>query len=143
MAIYNPDKWTVVSLSKLNGSGGTEFKILASWYGGFAGSDSWKLSSGITKVVDKDTYYEVHNYSGSIYKCYKEAQGTSMYTQSIFMNWVEEISRKGKDLLVMLDDIQDTGLLLKSDFEKTPDKTTDTNVSSKEPGNLDPSELDF
>ena len=63
MSDYSPDRWQVVSL--VNEEGERIDKVFGSWYGGYAGSDSWKLSSGITKVVEHDKHYEVHNVSGS------------------------------------------------------------------------------
>ena len=50
MSTYNPDLWTIVEL-KYNDSDEVTRKVMASWYGGYLGSDRWKLSSGITEMV--------------------------------------------------------------------------------------------
>ena len=102
MSDYTPDRWEVV---EIQGDGhDTLRKILGSWYGGYAGSDSWRFSSGITRVTDKETYWEVENYSGSIYTCYKESQGMSAYTAGVFNKMVEQAKEAGASLTVV--DIQ-------------------------------------
>lgn len=81
--MYIPDKWVLLEISNETES---IQKIFAGWVGGFGGSDSWKLSSGIVKVVKHDTYYEFHNHSGSIYKCNKNSIGMTGYMTSIYSN---------------------------------------------------------
>lgn len=86
---YCPDVWVIIELT------GTEVpetycRVLAGWYGGFASGDSWKASSGITAVVDMDSYWEIHNVSGSIYNCNKNTEKLSMYTASIFNELIKQ-----------------------------------------------------
>jgi hypothetical protein len=92
MSEYYPDRWVVVEIDY-----GTEVikKVLASWYGGFAGSDSWKLSSGITETIEHDDYYEFHNYSGSVYKCNKRSNGMSGYTRGIYTSFEKKLEGHG------------------------------------------------
>jgi hypothetical protein len=99
MSDYTPDRWEVVEIQ--SDGHDTLRKILGSWYGGYASSDSWRFSSGITRVADKDTYWEVENYSGSIYTCYKESQGMSAYTAGVFANMVEQGKDKGVSLTIV------------------------------------------
>jgi len=94
MSIYNPDLWVIVEL-KDNNSDEVTRKVMASWYGGYLGSDRWKLSSGITEIVDRDTHYEIHNHSGSIYNCGKHSQGMSGYTAGVFNSFVKDLEGKG------------------------------------------------
>ena len=89
MSTYTPDRWVLVEVGSKHG---TYRKILASWYGGFAGSDSWKLSSGNTDFVDKGDYYEVPQESGSVYHCHKQAEGMSGYTASILISWQKQLA---------------------------------------------------
>lgn len=63
---YKPDRW--ITLEIRNGNI-ILHKILAGW------KTKWQLSSGITQIIDKDDYYEIHNKSGSIYLCNKKEQG--------------------------------------------------------------------
>jgi hypothetical protein len=94
MSDYTPDLWTIVEL-KFNDSEEVTRKILASWYGGYLGGDSWRLSSGITKIIDKDAHYEIHNESGSIYYCGKNNKGMSNYTTGIFEHLGRSLEEKG------------------------------------------------
>lgn len=85
-----PDRWVVVEIvgfGDQNSKPYSVMKVLASWYGGYAGSDSWKLSSGIEEVSEFEDRYEFRNASGSNYVCYKHAYGMSSYTMSIFSSW--------------------------------------------------------
>ncbi len=65
MNTYIPDSWVIVEIS--SPEHGKILKILASWYGGYAGADSWKLSSGIETVKKNSNRYEAINSSGSLY----------------------------------------------------------------------------
>jgi hypothetical protein len=86
---YFPDKWVIVELIQDDGS--KELKVLASWYGGFTGSNSWKLSSGITNTEIDESGYEFLNYSGSKYFCHKNTYGMSGYTSMIYSEFVNKI----------------------------------------------------
>ena len=83
MSEYTPDRWVI---TEMNSEHGKIRKVLGSWYGGYAGTDHWRFSSGITQIVEHDKYYEVHNESGSIYTCIKGAEGMSRYTAGVLMN---------------------------------------------------------
>jgi len=84
MSEYTPDRWSIVEMKSPKE---TVYKILASWYGGYAGSDSWQLSSGIVSVTETDDAYDFLNYSGSIYRCYKKIYGMSGYTASVYLGF--------------------------------------------------------
>ena len=87
MSTYTPDLWVVVEIDY---DGEVIKKVLASWYGGYLGSDSWKLSSGITEVKEFDDRYEFVNHSGSIYICYKPLWGMSGYTNGVYNDLVKQ-----------------------------------------------------
>lgn len=72
---HKPERW--VTLEIRNGNK-ILHKVLAGW------KTKWRLSSGITQVIDKDDYYEIHNKSGSIYECRKEAEGMNVLTAGMF-----------------------------------------------------------
>jgi len=102
MKEYIPDKWEIVrlKLDELNSD-----KVIGSWYGGFLGENEWRLSSGVTKVVEHDTYYEIHNESGSVYMCHKKAQGMSSYTQQVYQDFKKKLEEQGGTVEVI--DISD------------------------------------
>lgn len=95
MSEYTPDRWVIVEIN--SPEHGTVRKVLGSWYGGYTGSDSWRLNSGIEKIVEHDTYYDVYGYSGSIYKCNKCAIGMNAYASRVYANLKKELeeSKKG------------------------------------------------
>ena len=84
MATFNPDQWVVVEVKTPHHHGR---KVLASWHGDYIAGDRWRMSSGITKVDDNNDHYVFHNESGSIYKCFKQSQGMSVYTAALFEDW--------------------------------------------------------
>lgn len=103
MSTYNPDKWVIVELKTPKE---TLYKILASWYGGYTGSDSWKLSSGIKSVTETKHGYEFRNHSGSIYNCHKEEYGMSMYTVGIYSQFEEQNTDEIQIRLVDEEDVK-------------------------------------
>ncbi len=94
MSIYYPDKWVVVKI--VSPQYGKINKVLASWYGGFAGSNSWKLSSGIVSVTKTESGYDFLNDSGSIYSCHKDTYGMSAHTASVYSGFVDQISKSAE-----------------------------------------------
>jgi hypothetical protein len=88
MSAYTPDRWVIVEMNSVHGN---IRKILGSWYGGFAGSDEWRFSSGVTEVIEHDNHYEIHNDSGSIYTCYKNSVGMSAYTTMVFNDYKKKL----------------------------------------------------
>lgn len=93
MTTYNPNVWVVVKIHPPGHK--MYYRILAGWYGGYLDGDSWKMSSGIVKVVDQETHFEVYNESGSLYNCHKEAERTSFYTQGIFESYKQQADEQG------------------------------------------------
>lgn len=105
MSEYTPDKWIIVRINSTEH--GRIDKVVASWFGGFAGSNSWKMSSGITKVVDQGDYYDIHNASGSIYKCYKNSIGASAYTAGVMSSYATAIEEMGDGSSMRMIKIED------------------------------------
>ena len=90
MSIYTPDCWTVLEFRSRYG---IHRKVFAGWYGGYLGSDSWKLSSGITKVTEFPNHYEFLNNSGSLYVCHKNVQRMNSYMSNILLGWHEQAKK--------------------------------------------------
>lgn len=78
-----PDSWKFIRITPNDSSLPPHERILCSWYGGFAGSDYWKISSGNQSVIDCDKYLEVPQHSGTVYRLYKGAQHMSSLMWSI------------------------------------------------------------
>jgi hypothetical protein len=98
MSTHTPDRWVIVEMDT-----GTEkiHKVLGSWYGGYGGSDEWRFSSGIVKIVETMTSYLVANASGSVYTCYKNSEGMSTYTESIYLRLKESAEKDGMKLNII------------------------------------------
>jgi hypothetical protein len=90
MSTYTPDRWVVIELNSPTTA--SIRKVFAGVYGGYCGSDSWKVSSGITQVTEHEDRYEFLNESGSLYVCYKHAYGMSGYMSSIYAGWERGMS---------------------------------------------------
>ena len=89
MSEYTPDKWVVIEIAMDNT---TVQRILSSWYGGWSGSDSWRLSSGITGVEELEDSYIIRNESGSVYTCFKGRYGMSAYAMGILEDFKKQAS---------------------------------------------------
>jgi len=100
MTMYNPDKWVMI---KFTYEGKPVYKILASWYGGFARGDYWKLNSGVTKIEEDGQLYRFHGSSGSIYQCHKATYGMSAYTMGVLENFKKQINDAGLTPLELMD----------------------------------------
>lgn len=92
MTTYNPDKWVLL---KFKHNGKIVYKVLASWYGGFANGDSWKLNSGCTKIEEDGQLYRFHGSSGSVYQVHKATYGMSSYTHGIYASFQKQIEDNG------------------------------------------------
>lgn len=86
---YNPDVWTIVEISGSDVED-TYYRVLAGWYGGYTRGDSWKMNSGITKIVEHTHFFEVHGSSGSIYNLTKGSERFSNYTHSVYSGYAEQ-----------------------------------------------------
>ena len=106
MSEYIPDKWLVV---KITGNDyPTYYKVFACWYGGWAGSDSWKLNSGITKATLEGFVYSFEGSSGSVYECHADCYGTHMYghvvLQNMIQNMIDNAAKNGITIEVLDED---------------------------------------
>lgn len=91
--LYTPDKWQVVKIT--NQQGEHHYRVFAVWYGGYLGSDSWQMNSGITSVRLVDKHYEFSGASGSVYTCHVDCYGTSGYGQGVLNNLIRNFSKNG------------------------------------------------
>lgn len=91
----NPDKWVLVELANDTADGGDKLvKVLGSWYGGFAGVDSWRMSSGVVGPATRDERGCIHltNYSGSVYVVHEDAYGMSALAGGVFSTLQESLA---------------------------------------------------
>ena len=100
MSEYTPHNWVIL---KITVDGNTLYKVLGGWSGGFLDGDSWRMNSGITRVVEQDDYWEFYGYSGSCYKCIKGAYRLSMGTSHPY----EQLKGKYSDAVKLMDEDTD------------------------------------
>lgn len=98
MSDYQPDRWCVL---KIHAPQETIYKVFASWSGGYAGSDSWKLNSGITRAMLVDQCWEFDGSSGSVYSCHKDGYGTNGYGGRVLSNLIDKAQAQGIEITIM------------------------------------------
>jgi len=91
MSTYTPDVWVVLELNAPQLEKPIQ-KVFAGWYGGFAGSNSWKLNSGITNVRKVDDWLEFDGYSGSVYRCHPNNYHMSALMHGVLQGWLKQAS---------------------------------------------------
>ena len=99
MSEYRPDKWVVVKITGKDTP--PVHKVFACWYGGWAGADSWKLNSGITKATLKGFAYYFEGSSGSVYECQLNCYGTNMYGQGVLNNLIDKVEKAGGKIEIL------------------------------------------
>jgi hypothetical protein len=104
MSDYTPDRWVVVKIDGYKDHPAPLYKVFACWYGGYAGSDSWKLNSGITKATLEGDVYSFEGSSGSVYDCHKDCYGTNMYGMSVLSNMIDKAKDNGLNIEIMPED---------------------------------------
>lgn len=92
MSTYYPDRWVMV---KITNEDTILYKVFACWFGGYAGSDSWQMNSGVTSVIDSDNMYGFVGSSGSVYNCHKESYGMHMYGRGVLTSYIDAAKERG------------------------------------------------
>ena len=90
MSNYKPDRWVVLEFVTPEE---TIRKVFAGWYGGYAGSDEWRLNSGIVATRETPEELEFDGYSGSTYYCHRNSYGMSAYMYSVLQSWVKQLDK--------------------------------------------------
>jgi hypothetical protein len=86
MSTYTPDAWVILEINSARH--GVIHKVLAGWYGGFTGANSWKISSGIEGLSeDKNGAYVMPQFSGSTYVCHQGVERMSSLMADIYSNF--------------------------------------------------------
>lgn len=98
MSEYSPDCWVVVEIAHKETK---VFRILASWFGGFAGANSWKLGSTIEHVIKHKEFFEFKNSSGSTYYCQPSVYKMSMLSASIYNGFCADVAAAGGTIRIL------------------------------------------
>jgi hypothetical protein len=101
MSDYAPDRWTVL---RIHTTIQVIYKVFASWSGGYTGSDSWKLNSGIVRATLVEDRWEFDGSSGSVYSCHKDSYGTNGYGGHVLNGLLEKAKKQGIEIDVLSKD---------------------------------------
>jgi hypothetical protein len=103
MSDYTPDRWMVL---RIHAPTQVLYKVFAAWSGGYAGSDSWKLNSGIVRATFTEPYWEFDGSSGSVYRCHKDSYGTNGYGGAVLDNLISQAKAQGIKIDVLDQDTE-------------------------------------
>ena len=99
MSEYTPDKWVMVKITSEKFP--PVHKVFGCWYGGWAGSDSWKLNSGVTKATLDGYVYAFEGSSGSVYHCHEDTYGTNMYGSGVLNSMIDKSAKNGVSIEIL------------------------------------------
>lgn len=92
MSTYNPDRWALLYV-KYPDEPEEVVRVYSGNYGGFAGSNTWKLSSEVEVTEVEGDLMKFTTASGSVYTCHKNCYGMSGYMAGVY----ESIYKDGTD----------------------------------------------
>jgi hypothetical protein len=98
MSDYTPDRWTVI---RIHTPGEVIYKVFASWSAGYAGSDSWKLNSGIVRATFADPYWEFDGIIGIGVLLPPGQYGTNGYGGHVLSNLIDKAEKQGMQIDVL------------------------------------------
>lgn len=98
MSDYTPDRWMVI---RIHTPTQVLYKVFASWSGGYGGSDSWKLNSGITRATFAEPYWDFDGSSGSVYRCHQDSYGTNGWGGGVLTNMIDQAQAQGIQIDVL------------------------------------------
>jgi hypothetical protein len=102
LSIETPEQWVILRIPTEDNIDVPYYKVFAGWRGGYHDGDRWRLNSGITRVEEDDDYYYFYGYSGSCYKCLKNAYGLKgSYTQGILGDLIDKANLSNINIEVM------------------------------------------
>jgi len=104
MSEYKPDKWVIIKIAGKNWEPvhmPPVHKVFACWYGGYLGSDSWQLNSGIVKATLEGYVYSFKGSSGSVYECHKDCYGTNGYGAGVLSNIIAKAEKNNVTIEIL------------------------------------------
>ena len=111
LSIKTPEQWVILRIPTEDNIDVPYYKVFGGWKGGYLDGDRWRLNSGITRVEEDDDYYYFYGYSGSCYKCHKNAYGLkderyyfSSYIQGVLENIIEQGEPNNTKIEIMSED---------------------------------------
>jgi hypothetical protein len=103
-----PEQWVVVKIENPKEKDPflrTVHKVFASWAGCYTAVDSWKMNSGIDRIMEDESTVKFYGYSGSCYECKKGSYGTGFsYTAGILDNFINKAKDMGARITILPED---------------------------------------
>lgn len=84
-----PDRWVIVTIRE-EGRPPIQ-KILSGWWGGYLGSDEWRMSSTIISQTEHIDHFILDTKSGSRYLCYKNRKGYTNLSSNVLYNMQDKL----------------------------------------------------
>lgn len=101
--IYDrPSRWVILRFT--DGEKSLD-RLMMGWYGGYAGSDVWKLNSGIEEIHETEDAFIVKGYSGKVYECFKTRHGLTGLMGSVMSGWKANPSTPQFEIVKSYEDI--------------------------------------
>lgn len=92
MSTYNPDRWTLLYV-KYPDATEEVARVYSGNYGGYLGSNTWKLSSEVDVTEVDGDVMKFTTATGSVYICHKDSYGMSGYMMGVY----DSIYKDGTD----------------------------------------------
>ena len=105
---YSPDKWMLIKITGKD----PHYRVFGSWSGGYLGSDSWRMNSGITSMIEEDDHYLFIGSTGSTYACHKDMYGATIYGMGIAQSYEKD----HPDRFEILDEVDATDVINKNEW---------------------------
>ena len=87
-----PDTWVIVKINSKEYP--PVYKVLAGWYGGYTGANSWKMSSGLLRIEHREGDTVGINASGSEYLLNGEPRLSGL-TAGVLNSYMEDLKTVG------------------------------------------------
>jgi len=105
---YHPDRWMLLRFSR---DQVVFYKVFATWAGGYLGSDSWQLNSGVTSLRETEERFYFEGSSGSTYICNKKSYGSTGYGYGVLGDLMTKALEQGTVIDALPDDTDFTSLV--------------------------------
>jgi len=103
-----PEQWVVVKIENPKATDPflkTIHKVFASWSGGYLDGDSWKMNSGIDRIMEDESTVKFYGYSGSCYECRKGSYGTgTSFPTAVLENYINKAKELGGTMTILPED---------------------------------------
>ena len=96
MGEYTQNRWVVLEFQDPV----LHYKFLGGWSGSYTQGSSWRINSGIAKVVENGDFWEFHGSTWSIYHCHKMSYGLIL----IMMDPIKMLEKNGWAFRILEED---------------------------------------